>query len=321
MKSKYMYHTKKGKFIFAVIAFLFSANTLFAQYEPMFTQYSFNEMFINPAYTGSHEALSISGLYRKQWVNIEGAPTTQTLTVHSPFANKKVGLGLTFYNDEIGVTQQTGAYLNYAFRVKMNESTLSFGLLGGVDGIQERLQEVRTTEGSDKQFMANTNMLFAPNFGFGMYFSTKRYYIGGSVPRFLVNKLTINQQQGIEKIESEFEMEDLHYFFATGYVFDLNPVLKMKPSVMLKTVVNAPIEYDANLAFLFNNTLWVGGGFRSGDAVNGMIAIYPVPQLRVGYSYDYTLSGLQNYNSGSHEISLNYIFSYNKKKVTSPRYF
>jgi type IX secretion system PorP/SprF family membrane protein len=309
------------KRIVLIAVCLCSVNTLFAQYEPMFTQYSFNEMFINPAYSGSHDALSVSALYRNQWVNIEGAPVTKTFTAHAPFANNKVGLGLTVYNDAIGVTNQSGAYFNYAYRIKMEESVLALGILGGVDGIQERLLDVRTTEGSDRQFAANTSMLLAPNFGTGLYFSNKDFYLSLSVPRLLQNKLVMNQNLQAERVTSNFNMEDLHYFMATGYVFTVNPLFKIKPSVMVKTVVNAPIEYDANLAFFMNNVLWLGAGYRSGDALNALIAVHPLPQLRIGYSYDYNLSTLRKYNAGSHEISVNYMFNYYKKRITSPRYF
>ncbi len=297
------------------------AGTSFAQYEPMFTQYSFNEMFINPAYSGSHEALSLSALYRKQWQNIEGAPVTKTFTAHAPVMKNKVGLGLTVYSDAIGVTNQNGVFVNYAYRIRLNKGTLALGVLGGVDGIQESLLNVNTTDGSDRHFSANTGTNLAPNFGTGLYYATGGYYLSFSVPRLLINKLVLNQNLEVERVTSSFRMEDLHYFLASGYVFNVNPMFKIKPSFMVKTVVNAPIEYDLNMAFFMNNVLWLGAGYRSGDAVNALIAVHPMPQIRIGYSYDYSISTLRKYNAGSHEFSINYMFNYYKKRITSPRYF
>ncbi len=305
-----------------IVLFNFIAIEVKAQYEPMFTQYAFNEMFINPAYSGSHDALSMSTLYRNQWVNIQGAPTTKTFTAHAPFANYKVGLGLTVYKDEIGVTNQSGFYANYAYRIRLaDNSTLALGVLAGASGVQERLMEVKTTQGSDKQFATNTSLLLAPNFGTGLYYSTKKFYFSASVPRLMINKLVLNQDGIAERITSNFAFADLHYFIATGYVHTINPLLLVKPTLMVKTVLNAPVEYDVNLAFFFNNTIWLGAGFRSGDAVNAMAAVHLNPQFRVGYSYDYNFTTLRKYNAGSHEVVLSYTLNYYKKRVTSPRYF
>ncbi len=292
-----------------------------AQSEPMFSQYTFNEIFINPAYAGSHEALSFSSVYRKQWVNIEGAPTTKTFTAHSHLFKSKVGLGLTAYQDQIGVASQTGFFGNYAYRIKMSKGTLSLGLLAGFSGYQERLTEVKTNDNGDMKFAANTPMVFAPNFGFGTYYYTKRFYFGVSVPRMITNKLIINQYSQVERVDGSLNTEDLHYFIATGYIIDVNPLVKLRPSMMIKTVMNAPVEYDVNLSALLYTALWVGGGYRSGDSWNILTAVQVNNQLRVGYSYDYTITKLKDFAGGSHEFSLNYVLKYNSKKITSPRYF
>lgn len=314
---------RKNRILIAwsIVICLFNAEQAMSQSEPMFSQYTFNEIFINPAYAGSHEALSFSSVYRKQWVNIEGAPTTKTFTAHSHLFNSKVGVGLTAYQDDIGVASQTGFFGNYAFRIKMNKGTFSLGLLGGFSGYQERLTEVKTNDNGDRKFAANTPMVFAPNFGFGTYYYTRKFYIGLSVPRMMTNKLIINQYSQVERVDGSLSVEDLHYFLASGIILDINPLVKLRPSMMIKGVKNAPIEYDANLSALLYTALWVGGGYRSGDSWNLLTALQVNPQLRIGYSYDYTITKLKDFAGGSHEFSLNYVMKFNSKKITSPRYF
>ncbi len=312
---------KRIFFTMIVCLGLFNQTNVFAQSEPMFSQYTFNEIFINPAYAGSHEALSFSSVYRKQWVNIDGAPTTKTFTAHSHLFNSKVGLGLTAYQDEIGVASQTGFFANYAYRIKLSKGTLSLGLLGGYSGYQERLSEVKTTDNGDRKFSANTPMVFAPNFGFGTYYYAKKFYFGVSIPRMMTNKLVISQFGEVERVDGSLNVEDLHYFIATGLIVDINPLLKLRPSMMIKAVANAPVEYDANLSAFLYTALWIGGGYRSGDSWNLLTAIQVNNQLRIGYSYDYTITKLKDFAGGSHEFSMNYVLKFNSKKITSPRYF
>ena len=295
-------------------------NTL-AQSEPMFSQYTFNELFINPAYAGSHEALSMSAVYRNQWASIEGAPRTTTFTAHTPMFKSKVGLGITAYQDNIGVASQTGVFFNYSYRIKMNKGTLSLGLLGGFNGYQEKLSDIQTTEQGDMQFSRNTPMAFAPNFGFGTYYYTNKLYIGLSLPRLITNKLVVGPNGTVDRIDGSILKEELHYFLAAGYIIDVNPLLKLRPSMMLKTVVNAPMEYDLNVAALAYTMFWIGAGYRSGDSWNILTGYQINNQLRLGYSYDYTITKLKNYAGGTHELSLNYLLQYKSKKVTSPRYF
>lgn len=292
-----------------------------AQSEPMFSQYTFNEIFINPAYAGSHEALSISALHRNQWSSIEGAPKTNTFTAHTPLFKSKVGLGLTAYQDNIGVTAQTGVFFNYSYRIKLRKGVLSLGLLGGLNGYQEKLNEIQTTDQGDVLFSRNTPMAFAPNVGFGSYYYTDRFYIGLSLPRLLTNKLVVGPSGAVDRVDGSLMKEELHYFLAAGYIIDVNPLLKLRPSMMLKTVVNAPMEYDINLAALAYTMFWFGAGYRSGDSWNVLMGYQLNDQLRFGYSFDNTITKLKNYAGATHELSVNYILQFKTKKITSPRYF
>lgn len=301
-----------------LIAVLFLSMCMqgYAQFEPQFTQYMFNEMFINPAYTGSRDHISLTGLYRNQWVGMDGAPKTQTFSGHTPLRNEKIGLGLSMLHEEIGVTKDLAVFANYAYRIPMQKGTFAMGLQAGIINHQEQLLEVKTQDQGDYSFMG-TPKLTVPNAGFGMYYNTRTFYAGLSIPRLLQNKVDAVTQKG----ENKVEMSYWHYYFMGGYVHTLAENIKLKPTFMVKAVSGAPVEADFGAHVLFSEVLWLGGSYRTGDSWAALLQFQLTKQLRFGYSYDYTTTQLQQYNSGTHEISIGYDFSFDKNKVVTPRYF
>ena len=290
-----------------------------AQFEPQFTQYMFNEMFINPAYAGSRDNISITADYRNQWVGIEGAPVTQTLSAHAPLKNKKVGLGLSILNESIGVTHDMALFTNYAYRVPIkDDAVLSLGLQGGLISHQEKLLDVRTQDQGDASFISNTPKLLVPNAGFGAYYFAKKYYVGLSIPRLMQNKITLTP---ITKVSNEIHMPYWHYYLMGGYVYDLTDELKIKPTFMIKAVSGAPLEADFGIHALLKETIWFGVSYRTKDSWAAIAQFQINRQLRIGYSYDYTITDLRQFNSGTHEITLGYDFSFDKNKIITPRYF
>jgi type IX secretion system PorP/SprF family membrane protein len=289
-----------------------------AQYDPLFTQYMFNEMFINPAYAGSRDVVSATALYRDQWVGMEGAPKTQTVSIHGPLMNKKVGLGLSFMNESIGVEKKIGVFGNYAYRVQTSENgRLALGLQGGLINMRENYLDVITHDPNDIQFSENIQKM-VPNAGFGLYYNTKEFYAGLSVPRLIENY--VDQSAGLE-IKNKFNHRNLHYFITSGYVFTINPDLKLKPMTMIKASDGATVQCDVSLAAYFKDIFWIGATFRTGAAAALFTQINLTKQLRLGYSYDYTTNRLNKYNSGSHEITLGYDFPIQKTGILTPRYF
>jgi type IX secretion system PorP/SprF family membrane protein len=289
-----------------------------AQQEPMYSQYMFNLLHINPAYAGSRAVDNITLMYRDQWVGMDGAPKTGTLSWDKRKESSNVGYGATIYNDQIGVETTTGLQLFYSYHIPFENSTLALGLSGGILNYRTDMTQAASglINSSDIAF-ANSINTWLPTAGVGLLFSTEKWYAGLSVPALLHTKSNDAVARNTKNIGAEN-----HYFLTGGYIFDLSQSIKLKPSIMIKSVSGAPIEYDLNLNAWFNSIFCIGASYRTGDAIVGMAEFQITPQLCLGYSYDYSISPLSDYNKGTHEIMLRYEFLSGKQdKVLSPRYY
>lgn len=292
-----------------------TACDLRAQQDPLFSQYMFNTLAVNPGYAGSADVFTVMALSRHQWVGFTGAPSTQTMLAHTPLRNENMGLGLSVLNDQIGPTRQTGAYADYAYRIRTGTHTrLAFGLKGGVNLYQADLASLSTVDPD----VANVNMKSKtlPNFGFGLFWHSKRFYLGASIPKLLEND--INEVSGSNIVTAT---EARHWFLIGGYVFDIDRSIKFKPSFMVRAVEGAPLSIDANANFLFRERVWLGAMYRVGNAF-GVLGQYQVnDQFRIGYAFDLTTTKIGAYNAGTHEIMLNYDLRFFTGRTVSPRYF
>jgi type IX secretion system PorP/SprF family membrane protein len=284
-----------------------------AQQQVMFTQYMFNGLAINPAYAGSHETFSATALLREQWTGLDGAPSTQTFSMHAPVRDQKMGLGVLFLHDKIGVTNQTGAYLSYAYRIPFsNGAKLAMGIQGGFTNYNAKFSMVSST---DPSFNSGDVVEFKPNFGAGIYYNTERFYAGASVPQLMETKFDNNNTDADSWLVR-------HYFFTAGYVLDIAENLKFKPNILGKYVQGAPFELDLNANLLFSETIWAGISWRSFDSIDAILQLQVNPRLQIGYAYDFaTRSEIRRVNSGSHEIMLNYRIPTKRDRVVTPRYF
>ncbi len=291
-----------------------------AQQDAMYTQYMFNTLAINPAYAGSRNVLSVTGLFRSQWIGIDGAPETQTLSFDTSIPGKRVGLGLQVFNDKIGITRTTGAYASYAYRIRMERGTLALGLQAGFAKYRADFTSVRLNSGSpvDYAFNYNLNELL-PNFGAGAYYNSDRFYVGVSVPHLLNNKL--NNPSSVVVTNGLVARQYLHLFITSGYVFNMGDDFKLKPSFLFKGAMGAPVQLDVNANFWIKDKISLGAQYRTGDAFAALMELQISDQLRMGYSYDRTISKLQTYNSGSHEVMLRYEFGFERDRILAPRYF
>lgn len=299
----------------AVVALTICTGSLKAQQNVQFTQYMYNTLAVNPAYAGSREVLNASALGRFQWVGIDGAPTSQTFYVHSPLPNEKMGLGFNITNDKIGPMNNTYIVGSYSYTLKLNEAghKLSFGASAGLNMLNLKTAALDNTAGVGNDALFNTNVkTLKPNFGFGAYYHTDRFYTGLSAPKLLQNK--INSSVNDSK-------ENRHFYWICGGIFTINDMWKFKPTSMVKVTKNAPVSIDLTASFLFAEKLWMGVGHRFGDSFNALLGYKFTDQLQAGYAFDLTVTKLSKYNSGSHEIYLSYDFVFNKAKMKSPRYF
>ncbi|MBI2272771.1 MAG: type IX secretion system membrane protein PorP/SprF [Chitinophagaceae bacterium] len=300
-----------------VICLLAVSGTAKAQQHPMYSQYMFNMLNINPAYAGSRGVGTATALYRNQWVGIDGAPRTTSVGFDMPIKEKKIGLGFQLYDDQLGIERTTGFNASYAFRIQLTESgTLSLGLQAGLLNYQANFSRVRTFQPNDPAFNQNLSG-FLPAAAAGIYYNSDRFYIGLSTPALLKTKISYDNTAEIASVSGR----DLHVYLATGFVVSLNQDLALKPSVLVKAVSGAPIEYDLNTNLWIQNTIALGFSYRTGDAVVGMAELQLNRQLRLGYAYDKTFSSLNALNTGTHELMLRYEFGSTKGKVASPRYF
>lgn len=291
-----------------------------AQQDAMYTHYMQNTLGVNPAYAGSRDALTVNALHRMQWVGFKGAPQSSLLTVHTPFKNDHIGLGLTLGNDIIGPTNTSTVMVDFAYRITLNnKSRLSFGLKGGGNIFKANLAEVSTIEQGDQSFAANVRSRFLPNFGTGVYYSTARFYTGLSVPRLLENDYFDNTSTGGVALSKEKR----HYYFIAGTLIRLNEKFDLKPTTFVKAVAGAPIEADITASLVYNNKISAGAMFRSGDATGLLLGLNVNPQFYIGYSFDWSFTNTTlRYNSGSHELMVRYDFIFNDdQKLVSPRTF
>lgn len=291
-----------------------------AQQDAQYTQYMYNTLSVNPAYAGSKEALSFTGLYRAQWVGLEGAPKTQTLGIHTP-VGKNVGLGLSVVHDEIGPTVETyiDAVFSYTFSVS-EEGKLSFGLKAGghlldVDFAKLNQYVSQLTGGS------NIDNKFSPNIGAGIYYRTSTFYAGLSAPNFLKTK-HFDESSDSNDSASFIATERINLYFITGKVFDINSSWMFKPAILLKMVSGAPLQVDISANFLYNNRITMGAAYRYNAAWSALFGFQITDGFMIGITYDKDTSVLGNstFNNGSFEIMMRFELQ-SKKNITSPRFF
>jgi type IX secretion system PorP/SprF family membrane protein len=304
---------KNGRLIWGVL-FMLSLSSVFGQQDAQYTQYMYNMNVLNPAYAGSRGNLSIGLLGRTQWVGIEGAPQTITFSLHSPIG-ENVGLGLSAISDSFGPVNEQSLYIDFSYAIKTSEiGRLAFGIKAGASFLNVDLLSLNPNDPEFSNTLSdNVNEVY-PNIGVGAYYYTDRFYLGLSVPN-LIDSNHLKEDSGIVSTASE----EMHYFLTSGYVFELSDDLKLKPSVLVKGVFGAPVSVDLSANLLIYDKFEIGLSYRFDDSVSSMLGFQITPEIRVGYAYDYTLSNLGNYNSGTHEIIL--LFDILDNKLRSPRFF
>ncbi|MEO9892786.1 type IX secretion system membrane protein PorP/SprF [Aurantibacter sp.] len=307
------------KIIITSLFIVLSLWGLTAQQDAQYTQYMYNTMAVNPAYSGSRGVLGITALHRSQWIGLDGAPTTQTLNFNTPIG-RGVGIGLSIVNDEIGNGTNQDTYFDGVVSYTINTSDtgkLSFGVKAGGHLLNLDFTKLRNYN-NEAVAIGGTDIdkRFSPNFGAGIYYHTNQFYAGLSVPNFLETEHFDNSSSAIAK-------ERMNFYFITGYVFDLNQNLKFKPAALLKAVNGAPLQIDASANFLLNDKFNLGIAYRWDAAVSAMFGFQVSEQFLIGLAYDKETTELGNtaFNDGSFEVLLRYEFKNRFRRVIAPRFF
>lgn len=304
---------KNIKTIVGVMAF-FTSLTISAQQLPQYTQYMYNTMTLNSGYTGTRGPFEGTLLHRSQWVGLDGAPSTQVLSLHGT-AGQRVGLGISAVNESIGPADQVDVSAAFAYKLKLsNTATLSLGVNAGVNMLNVDWSKGIYLNQQDAIFNQNINNQIRPMIGAGAFFYTNKWYLGLSVPNFINADIYDDEEEVVLK-------DEMHYYAMAGYVFHFSDNLLFKPAAMAKVVEGAPITVDLSANFLIAEKLTLGAAYRFDDAASGLAGFQLSKSLFIGYSYDYNTSDLNKYNDGSHEIILRFNIAPKSKNAISPRFF
>lgn len=311
----------KKSYIAIIVSILFG--NLFisnAQQDPQYTQYMYNTQVVNPAYAGSREGLSLGGLYRSQWVGLEGAPDTFTFTGHTPIGFSNVGIGLSLVRDEIGPSTETWANVDVSYTIQTSDiGKLAFGIKTGASFLDVDFTKLNISDPGDI-FENNIDNQVNFQIGAGAFYYTDRFYVGLSVPNFVESDHF--DEASIENTNiNALGKERLHYFLIAGHVFDLSENVKFKPAVMTKLVTGSPLQADASANFMFYDKFVLGGAYRWSAAWSAMAGFQMTDEIFLGFGYDRETTDLSSFNDGSFEFFLRFELFKKPERILSPRFF
>ncbi|MCU0319092.1 MAG: type IX secretion system membrane protein PorP/SprF [Flavobacteriales bacterium] len=303
---------------YLVSAGLIASCSLMAQQEVMVSQYMFNGLFLNPAYAGSHPYASASLLHREQWTGMPGAPSTSMFAIDAPVWKDKVGAGLSVVHDRIGVTRETDIATHYSYSIRVSEgSRLAFGLRAGLSLYSAQLGDLVYWDENDPLYAAAIRNTPVGRFGTGLYWHSRTSYVGLSIPTLVA--LDDDVAEASRSTLDDYFTQ--HFYLHAGHVFEINEHFDVKPSVLVKYQQDAPPQVDLNCNVLFRDRIWLGAGYRTGDAVVAMLEYQLTSMVRAGYAYDMNTSALGPYNGGSHEVMIGFDLGKEPIRIRSPRYF
>tara|TARA_R110000868_G_scaffold822_2_gene6103 strand:- start:4716 stop:5627 length:912 start_codon:yes stop_codon:yes gene_type:complete len=297
-----------------LIASIFIGFMGFSQQDAQYTQYMYNTINVNPAYAGSRDVMSIFGLYRTQWIGLEGAPKTAAFSINSPLGNNNWGMGLSFVSDKIGATDESAISVDLSYAINVSENfKLALGLKGTGNLFNLDVNKLDIEHANDPQYQ-NLGNSFTSNLGAGLYLYSNKTYLGISAPNFF--ETTRYDDNAVE-----LYTERLTLYFIGGHVFDLSPTLQLKPAVLAKLVEGAPLQVDLSANFLIREKLVLGAAYRWDAALSALAGFQISDGLFIGYGYDYETTNLSRYNSGSHEIFVRFELFNRYSNIVAPRFF
>lgn len=289
----------------------------YTQNDPLYTQYMFNELQVNPGYAGSRGVPAAVLLYRNQWTQLDGAPVTVTGSVHAPMEGTSFAGGLNFMSDKIGVTRRNGIQLAGSYKLDLSNGSLRLGLQTGLQFISEDLNLLNIQ--NDQQFNSGGVKRAAPTFGYGAYYSNEMYYVGYSIPSMLTS--TIYNNGAAAKAQTRMSFTYMTHIITAGAAIPVRDDFRIRPNAMIKLNPSATLQMDINVNCLYRERAWAGIGFRTGESMNFCMGVHVNPQMRIGYAFDYNISNVQNYAGSTHEIMLGYDLDISRGRIVHPRFF
>lgn len=282
-----------------------------AQQDAMYSQYMFNTFAINPAYAGSRQSTSIVVLAREQWMGMDGAPSSQSVSMHTPFHGKNFAVGINVVNDKVGPMHNLAAFGTYAYHLRMARGKLALGLRAGVYQSTFNQSLLDYKDETDVLRYTGNAQAYVPSFDFGSYYYGESLFLG-----IAATHLT----QQAPDFDNNFYGTDMalkrHFLVHAGYALKVSDNLFFKPSTLVKYSQGAPLNIDLNASFLAYNTVWLGASYRHQNAIVLLTEINVTDFLRIGYSYDIVMNRLQHFNKGTHEFFLGYDLQLTKSKST-----
>jgi type IX secretion system PorP/SprF family membrane protein len=304
-----------------IIIFLLTGSVVFAQQDPLFTQYMYNKLDLNPAYAGSQDLFSADMLTRIQWVGIQGAPRTVSFTAHTPLNNPHIGLGLDAVLDELGPTVDYGVKGSFAYRVIFPTTKLCFGVAAGIKYSDIDWSELNPKNLNDYELNNNVKSKVVPDVDFGIYYYGNQFYVGVSSKHLLQNQMIVASTTPTNS-ENTYTKLLRQFYGLAGAAFPLGDNVVFMPSILCKYVQNAPFQTDLDASFMIYDVLTLGATYRTDAALGLLVEVNITKNFIFGYSYDIWFNALQSYNKGSHEIHLGCCFDiFNKNRMLTPRYF
>lgn len=317
------------KKIFALYIMVIAVFVANAQQEQQFTQFMYNKLSYNPAYAGSNNSACLTAIHRSQWVGFEGAPNSQLVSFNTPLLNGRVGAGGNISRQAIGIDQRITLDAVYAYRFPLANGNLAFGLQGSIRyrGVNFNDPKVVSTTplSQDAAIDLGYQSKFLPNFGLGAYYNSQKFYLGASIPRLVKNNLGFGEANA-----TPLNKEVTHAYFMGGFIFNLSSNVKVQPQTIVKIAKNAPTSGEANVNLIYQDRYTVGASYRGGgssnagigEALSFLAAIQATDKLMLAFSYDYSMSEIKNYNSGSFELAVRYCFKKSEgTQFVNPRFF
>lgn len=272
----------------------------FAQQDPLYGQYLFNPQLINPAYVGINNNLNAMVGYRTQWTGFEGHPETFYASANASVLHNKAGVGLLLMNDQIGNISNTEANLSFAYKLNLNQATLSYGMQAGFQRYSTSYADLNIYDAGDNAFLGGESGSRI-NIGAGAVLTGEQYFIGFSVPRLLPTTFKNGGQ--------EFELYNRHYYLTGAYLFYLSDRLRFKPTALLRGVADAPANIDAGLNFNLDNNYTAGIFTRNLNTYGFLLQARIADQYKLGYIFEVPSKNSVGSNFTTHEISLGVVLS------------